>query len=126
MVKALTSSRLHHLHGLSLCRPSDAGDGGQAVRRLLEFLRLRGGGLWDGAKAEWQSDTTGANVAGAQRWILPSIAFHYAGCVGCKAFTCPGGVEATVHRDTAAVHAVQSGRVGRLLAAAVLRLLGAE
>lgn len=83
------SSLLHHRYGLSLCCLSDAGDGGQAVRWLLEFLRLCGGGLWDGAKAEWQSDTTGANVAGAQRWILPSIAFHYAGCVGCKAFTCP-------------------------------------
>lgn len=80
---------LHHLHGLSLCCLSDAGDGGQAVWWLLEFLRLCGGGFWDGAKAKWQSDTTGANVAGAQRRILPSIAFHYAGCVGCKAFTCP-------------------------------------
>lgn len=68
---------------------SDAGDGGQAVRGLLEFLRLCGGGFRDGAKAEWQSDTTGADVAGAQRWILPSIAFHNAGGVGCKAFTRP-------------------------------------
>ena len=87
--KHLAPSLLHHLHGLSLCCLSDAGDGGQAVWWLLEFLRLRGGGFWDGAKAEWQSDTTGANVAGAQRWILPSIAFHNAGCVGCKAFTRP-------------------------------------
>lgn len=68
---------------------SDAGDGGQAVRGLLEFLRLCGGGFRDGAKAEWQSNTTGADVAGAQRWILPSIAFHNAGGVGCKAFTRP-------------------------------------
>lgn len=122
------ASSLHHRHlqGLSPCCLSDAGDGGQAVRRLLEFLRLCGGGFWDGAKAEWQSDTTGADVAGAQRWVLPSIALHNAGCVGCKAFTRPRGVEATVHRDAAAVHAVQTGRVGRLLAAAVLRLLGAE
>lgn len=89
MVKPLTSSHLHHLHGLGPCCLSDAGDGGQAVRWLLEFLRLCGGGLRDGAKTEWQSDTTGANVSWAQRWILPSIAFHYAGCVGCKAFTCP-------------------------------------
>lgn len=77
---------------------SDAGDGGQAVRGLLEFLRLCGGGFRDGAKAEWQSDTTGADVAGAQRWILPSIAFHNAGGVGCKAFTRPAQRDPNSHR----------------------------
>lgn len=82
------SSLLHHLHCHSLPWLSDAGDGGQAVRWLLEFLRLRGGRLRDGTKAEWQSYTARANVAWAQRWILPSIAFHNAGCVGCKAFPC--------------------------------------
>lgn len=89
MVKPLTSSSSTTLPGLSLSLRclSDAGDGGQAVRWLLEFLRLCGGGFWDGAKAERQSDTTRADVAGAQRRILPSIAFHYAGCVGRKAFT---------------------------------------
>jgi len=92
MVKHLTSSSSSSsssttFHGLSLCCPSDAGDGGQAVGWLLELLRLCGGGFWDGAKAEGQSDTTRADVAGAQRWILPPIAFHDAGCVGRKAFT---------------------------------------
>lgn len=82
------SSLLHHLHCHSLPCLSDAGDGGQAVRWFLEFLRLCGGRLRDGAKAEWQSYTASANVAWAQRWILPSIAFHNAGCVGCKAFPC--------------------------------------
>lgn len=67
---------------------SDAGDGGKAVGGFLQFLRLRGRGLWDCTEAEWGADAGGTHVAWTQGRILSPVTLHNAWGVGRQTLPC--------------------------------------